>query len=93
MSVGTFWEMAIKESIGKLKLPASVDALMADCENNGFSILPIKAAHLALLKDLPKIHGDPFDRLYICQAKAEAMTLITADEHIAQYDIQTLWEV
>ena len=92
VSIGTFWEIAIKESIGKLTIPASVATLMSDCEKERIVILPIKPEHLALLKELPKIHGDPFDRLLICQAAAEGMTLITADENIAKYSVKTLWK-
>lgn len=92
VSIGTFWEMSIKDSIGKLSLPAPISDVMADCEKLGFSVLPIKAAHLAKLKSLPPIHKDPFDRLLICQAEAEAMTLITVDENIVKYDVRTVWE-
>ena len=91
VSIGVFWEMAIKESIGKLYLPAPISVIMEDCERMGFAILPIKAAHLEKLKTLPRLHGDPFDRLYICQAQAENMTLITADSNVSQYEVQTLW--
>ena len=92
VSIGTFWEMAIKASIGKLTLPAPITTLMDDCTELGFTILPIEASHLERLKELPKIHKDPFDRLLVCQAQAENLTVITADENIAKYDIQTLWK-
>ena len=91
ISIGAFWEMAIKESIGKLDLPVSVSVLMADCENLGFRVLPIRASHLEKLKSLPRLHGDPFDRLYVCQAQAEGLTLVTADENIPRYAVNTLW--
>ena len=63
---------------------------MEACEKIGFMILPIKADHLALLKALPKLQGDPFDRLLICQANAEKMKLITLDENIRKYDVPVL---
>ena len=91
ISIAFFWEMAIKDSLGKLKLPASIPDLISGCERNGFTVLPITAEHLALLKELPRIHGDPFDRLLICQATAENITLITTDENIAKYDVPVLW--
>ena len=43
------------------------------------------------VEHLPRIHGDPFDRLLICQAKAENMILVTADENIVKYDVQVYW--
>ena len=91
VSIGSFWEMAIKDSLGKLRLPAPIAELMEDCRQCGFSILPIEAAALARLKSLPRIHGDPFDRLLICQALAHGLTLLTADDNIARYDVSTSW--
>ncbi len=91
ISIASFWEIAIKESIGKLTLPAPIPRLMEDCEKLGFAILPIKSVHLALIKDLKRVHGDPFDRLLICQAKAEDMTLVTVDENIRKYDVPVFW--
>lgn len=91
VSIGSFWEIAIKDSIGKLRIPAPVSTLVDECEKYRMSVLPIEAEHLALLKDLPRIHGDPFDRLLICQAKAENMILVTADENIVKYDVQVYW--
>ena len=91
ISVASFWEMAIKNSIGKMELPASISAMMEACENMGFQLLPITAQCLERIKDLPKIHGDPFDRLLICQAQAEKLVLMTKDENIPKYDVQVLW--
>lgn len=93
VSIGMFWEIAIKASIGKLIIPASVTTLMNDCKELDFKILPIEAVHIERLKELPKIHGDPFDRLFICQAQAEDLTMITADKNIVKYDVKTLWKV
>ena len=91
ISIASFWEIAIKESIGKLILPATIPQLMEECEKLDFAILPIKAVHLSLLKDLKRLHGDPFDRLLICQAKAEEMILVTLDANIRKYDVPVFW--
>ncbi len=88
VSIATFWEIAIKNSIGKLNLPVSIAQLMEDCSQEGFNILPIQASHLDRLKDLPWVHRDPFDRLLICQAQEEKLTLITVDENIVKYEVQ-----
>ena len=91
VSIASFWEMAIKCSIGKLDLPSTITEMMKDCEKLEFSILPIKGEHLERLNSLPWIHKDPFDRLLVCQAQSEKMVLLTADSNIAKYDVQTLW--
>ncbi|MBQ4465972.1 MAG: type II toxin-antitoxin system VapC family toxin [Oscillospiraceae bacterium] len=91
VSILSFWEMSIKSSIGKMELPASVTAMIQECKRMGFTLLPIEPAHLERLKFLPKIHGDPFDRLLICQAQEESLTLVTRDENIPKYDVRTFW--
>ena len=92
VSIASFWEIAIKSSLGKLDLPASISQMMKDCERLEFSILPIKSGHLEKLIALPWHHRDPFDRLLICQAQAENLKLVTADESISRYDVETLWK-
>ena len=87
VSVISFWELAIKSSLGKLTLPCPVSQLMEDCAKMNLSILPIKAQHLQQLEHLPWIHRDPFDRLLICQAQAEGLKLATVDENIRQYEV------
>ena len=90
ISIVSFWEIAIKNSLGKLTLAASITDLMGDCAAYGFSILPIHASHLDQIKDLPLIHRDPFDRLLICQAQVEKLKLVTFDENIRKYNVETL---
>ena len=91
LSVASAWEVAIKLSIGKLDIEGNTADFIQDAENNGFTILPIKTAHLTALENLPMIHRDPFDRLIIATAIAEEMTLITADENIARYEVSQIW--
>ncbi len=91
VSIASFWEIAIKQSIGKLDIDVSPKELVDQCIESGMYILPIKPEHLDLIKTLPDIHRDPFDRLLIAQAKSENLTFISRDEKIAQYDIDVVW--
>jgi len=34
--------------------------------------------------------SDPFDRLLVAQAQLEGLTIVTRDERIAAYDVETL---
>jgi len=34
--------------------------------------------------------SDPFDRLLVAQAQLEGLTILTRDERIAAYDVETL---
>ena len=91
VSVASLWEIAIKNSIGKLKLEQSITQIENLCIEKDITILPIKSKHLDLLKNLEKKHNDPFDRLIICQAKSENLCIITRDTIIPLYDIETIW--
>lgn len=91
VSIASFWEITIKNSLGKLDLDIQITDLMSSCVEDGLTILPIKASHLEVLKTLPWIHRDPFDRLLISQAISEDLTFVTVDENIKKYDLKTTW--
>lgn len=87
ISSASFWEMAIKKSIGKLILPGNIIEILS---GEGFEILPITAKESLSVADLPLIHADPFDRMLIIQAKLNDLVLITCDEKIINYPVVTL---
>ena len=87
VSAATIWEVAIKQSIGKLQKP---DDLPERVRDSGFRHLDITAEHSITVGRLPLLHRDPFDRMLIAQAKAEHLTLVTRDAEIAQYDLEIL---
>jgi len=91
ISIGSFWEMTIKVSLGKLKLPAPISVLMNACKEMHITILPITGSHLECLEGLPAFHGDPFDRLIISQAITEKLSLISADSKFSAYNIRLFW--
>lgn len=82
-SVST-WEIVIKKSLGKLRVPDQIFSLILE---EHFIELPVTIAHTKELEKLPAYHADPFDRLLIAQAKHEKMTLVSRDELFAQYGI------
>jgi len=85
VSVVSFWEIAIKISIGKLEMDLSMEDLQRLIWENGMEILPIKIEHTFLLRNLPYHHKDPFDRLLITQALVEKLTLISCDGIFNKY--------
>ena len=91
VSIITFWEIAIKQNIGKLKIEQSPSDLMLLTEQQKIGILQISAKHLDVIKTLEKIHSDPFDRFIIAQAQCENLTILTRDSIIPQYKVKTLW--
>ncbi len=92
LSSASCWEMAIKSSLGKLRLSKSVERFVSDLiTENGFRLLPIDLRHAAKVETLPFHHRDPFDRLLIAQAITEKLTLVSADSMLSGYDVQLLW--
>ena len=83
VSAATFWEMAIKVGLGKLKV--DLDEIREYCLESGFIELPITSEHAIAVKDLEHHHKDPFDRLIAATAISEPMKLMTADPQLAHY--------
>lgn len=89
-SIASVWEVAIKHKIKPEQMPISEETFWGLCEDTGFELLPIEAAHIFAVKtlkrpaDAPK-HNDPFDRLLLAQAKSENMNLLTHDSLIPYY--------
>jgi len=91
VSVASLWEIAIKMSIGKLKLSVAFDEAISEIRKGRFVFLQIEDEHLHKLTNLQTLHKDPFDRLLISTALAEGMTIITADENIQKYGVSWIW--
>ena len=90
-SIISFWEIAIKQKLGKLDSSFSIQELESMCTKANIQIAPITSKSIETTKFLPLIHRDPFDRLLIAQAKNLNLILITQDMFIPQYDVKTLW--
>jgi len=82
------WEIAIKGAVGKLDLKDRVEDIAA---RNGFVTLPATVRHGDLLRDLPRHHPDPFDRLLIVQALDEGLTILTSDRAFEPYRVPVAW--
>lgn len=92
VSAASAWELQIKQDLGKLKLSAAIHTLVNEQQQiNGLELLPIKLEHIWALADLPRLHGDPFDRILIAQARHEGLTLVSADSVMREYPVEVLW--
>jgi PIN domain nuclease of toxin-antitoxin system len=91
-STASVWEMAIKQSIGKLSfyLPFEV-FIKQQLSLNDFNLLDIKINHLAVVATLPFHHRDPFDRLLIAQSLVEKIPILSVDSAFDAYPIERLW--
>ena len=92
VSIASYWEIAIKHSLGKLVLPDPPERFIPLHQSKlGAEILPLDEESVFQLVRLPSIHNDPFDRILICQALVHGMILITPDERISRYPVRTGW--
>jgi len=90
-SVASLWEVAIKASLEREDFQVDPSALRQGLLREGFQELPIQAEHVLALRDLPRIHRDPFDRLLVVQASQERLTLLTADRTLLGYGDWVRW--
>ncbi|MBO6758693.1 MAG: type II toxin-antitoxin system VapC family toxin [Roseibium sp.] len=86
-SFASIWEIAIKVSRGKLSTVSNVPAAL---EVSGFTLLPIALEHIDVVRGLPDIHRDPFDRMLIAQARMEGFKILTVDPAFRAYDVEVL---
>jgi len=92
LSMGSAWEIAIKVGAGRLALPDAIERWIPDrLRRNDFGLLPIDLSHVLRAGGLPRIHGDPFDRMLVAQAQIEGLPIVTADPAIGRYDVETIW--
>ena len=91
VSIVSLWEIAIKQSLGKLRFNMSITRLELLCRERSIQLMPISPVVLERIKTLPDIHRDPFDRLIVAQALEEGLAIITRDRIIPQYPVQTIW--
>jgi PIN domain nuclease of toxin-antitoxin system len=92
ISPASYWELAIKVSLGKYQIPGSFQVWMEQqVVVNAFQILPITIAHAAMVATLPFHHRDPFDRLLIAQALTEKIAIISADRVFDNYFVLREW--
>jgi PIN domain nuclease of toxin-antitoxin system len=87
VSAATVWELEIKRAKGKVSSPLD---LIERIENDGFLFLDVTAEHGLDAARLPRHHGDPFDRVLVAQAQAEAAVLVTDDEQLREYAVPVM---
>ena len=91
ISIASFWEMAVKVSLGKLDLAIAFDELHTLAMENEIELLPIQLEHTQWVAQLPFHHKDPFDRMIIAQRIAEQMPILTVDSSFDLYSCKIIW--
>ena len=92
VSAASAWEIAIKLAKGKVRLPVEPTRLLqVVTQDLGMEPIAVEFEHGIAAAALPPIHGDPFDRLLVAQARLLRVPILTADPQIARYDVETIW--
>ena len=91
-SAASGYEIAYKADQGRLALPEPPsEYVRSRLAAYGFESLGVELSHALRAATLPRIHGDPFDRMLVAQAQIEGLPILTADRAIGRYDVETIW--
>lgn len=91
ISIASLWEMAIKISIGKLKVAGVLQQMIEELFVRNIKILPINPSHVLKVETLPFHHKDPFDRIIVAQCLVENLTAISVDEILDEYHVNRVF--
>jgi len=92
ISIASVWEASIKVGIGQLELPYDLSRdLPTLFQENDFELLPISMKQATAVKDMEAIHGDPFDRIQVVQAKQLGLGVISRDAVFDRYGLKRIW--
>lgn len=90
--IASFWEIAIKFSIGKLPLATDIFGLEAQADSLDIEIIPITVRAIQQTTLLPKYHKDPFDRIIAATALITGNTLLSVDPIFDSYGVKRVWQ-
>jgi PIN domain nuclease of toxin-antitoxin system len=92
LSVASSWEIAIKTSLGKLRLKKPAWQMIPEQRNiHRIASLAIDEESTLQVEKIPHLHGDPFDRILVCQGIVHGLTILTPDPLISQYPVRVMW--
>lgn len=90
--MASFWEIAIKVSLSKLRLPSAIERYLPEQMSlNGFETLEIRFRQTMGTATLPWRHRDPFDRLLTAQALEEKLNIVSRDAIFDAYGVKRVW--
>lgn len=88
VSIVSAWEIAVKQSIGKLDLSRPAEQWLPDVlKRTGFEVAELSLSAALRVRALAWHHRDPFDRLLIAQALDQGYTIVTRDAAFDAYGV------
>lgn len=96
VSAISFWEIAIKYSLGKLELNGLLPVELSEIaeQKMGFGLLGLDAHSAADSASIPSLHKDPFDRMLIYQAVHSGCHMVSVDSKFTEYEpygLKLIW--
>jgi len=92
LSAGSIWEIGIKVGLGKLILTEPFKPWMNQAISDlDVTVVPLTVEYVDVQSNLPRHHGDPFDRLIVAQAIVEQASIISPDVNLDAYGITRIW--
>ncbi|MBD2111550.1 MULTISPECIES: type II toxin-antitoxin system VapC family toxin [Cyanophyceae] len=91
LSAVSIWEVIVKYQLGKLPLPETPEIYLPKQRDlHQIASLGLNESSVVQLAKLPPLHRDPFDRMLICQALENKLTIATVDTAIRAYAVSTM---
>ena len=91
LSAISIWEAVVKYQLGKLPLPEHPGTYLPKQRDlHQIDSLALDETSVVQLAKLPPLHRDPFDRMLICQALQNDLTIATVDTAVRAYSVSVL---
>jgi PIN domain nuclease of toxin-antitoxin system len=91
LSAISVWEAIVKYQLGKLPLPEHPETYLPKQRDlHQIASLDLNESSVLQLAKLPTLHRDPFDRMLICQALQNGLTIATVDTAIRAYPVNVM---
>jgi PIN domain nuclease of toxin-antitoxin system len=91
LSAISVWEAIVKYQLGKLPLPDHPETYLPKQRDlHQIASLALDEISVVQLAKLPLLHRDPFDRMLICQALQNGLTIATVDTAIRAYSVNVM---
>ena len=91
LSAISVWEATVKYQLGKLPLPEHPGTYLPKQRDlHQIDSLALDESSVVQLAKLPPLHRDPFDRMLICQALQNDLTIATVDTAVRAYPVSVL---
>ena len=91
LSAISVWEAIVKYHLGKLSLPEHPETYLPKQRDlHQIASLALDESSVMQLAKLPPLHRDPFDRMLICQALQNGLTIATVDSEVRAYPVNTM---